>query len=376
MVDVESVIRYLVDRRLIDRFWIIDGDLEIRCIVRRNRNLEVRGPGGTGLFLKRPDRSVSGGLGTIAREAAFHQACRGHPGLAPLLEHIPRLVEFDETQPALIFDLIPDAAKFASLLEAGEIPDAAADAAAALGSRLGLLHRLCGPLSRERDGWTSRFRPDPPWVLEVRHPDITWLSELTPASAEILRIIRDDETFAAEFERMAACWRADTVIHGDIRFDNILIRTDDSGDGLDPKLWIVDWEMVQIGDPAWDVAGALQDFLVHWIWTMPLEGDLSAEERVARARWPLASLRALTRALWSGYRRGSGLAPAEAAALLSRALVFSSARLIQSAYEAAVEADRLPGESVILLQLAANVLADPVRAQVQLYGIISGVPRS
>ncbi len=359
MIDGESVISYLLDRRLIDRSGIIDGYLEIRCIARRNRNLEVKGPGGAGRFLKQPDRSVKGGRGTIAQEAAFHHSCRSHPGLAPFLEHIPRLVEFDETQPVLIFDLISDAAKFASFLESDERRDVAVEAAFTLGSTLGMLHRLSRSIAREQDGLTAWLHREPPWVLGIRHPGIAWLAGLTPAHAETLRILRTEGTFAARYGEMASCWRTEAVIHGDVRFDNVLIQTagiDEAG-GL--KVWIVDWEMVQFGDPAWDVAGALQDFLVHWVWTMPLEGDLSAEERVARARRPLASLRTAIRALWSGYRRGSGLEPDEAGALLSRAVAYSSARLIQSAYEAAAEADRLPGESVILLQLAANVLADP-----------------
>lgn len=375
MNDIEGDLLYLLEHRLIDRSWIVDGDLEIRGIARRNRNLQVRGPGRSGLFLKRPDRSVTGGRETIAREAAFHHACRRHTGLAPLLDHIPRLVKFDEAGPVLVFELISDAAQFASLLEDGERRARAAEASFALGSALGMLHRGSSAIAREPDELMAWLHVEPPWILGIRHPFIAWLAQLSPAHAEVLRILRTEELFAARYGELASSWGAEAVVHGDIRFENVLIPSAGPEDVEGMKVWLVDWEMVQIGDPAWDFAGALHDFLVHWVRTMPLEGELSAAERAAQARCPIASLRPMIRALWSGYRRGYGLASAEAEALLSRAVAFSSARLIQSAYEMAAEADRLPGESVILLQLAANVLADPDRARMQLYGIFPSDPR-
>ena len=67
MVDVEGVTAYLLDRGLIDVTWIIDGDLEVRCLARRNRNFEIRGPGGNGLFLKQPDIAVRAHLTPSAR---------------------------------------------------------------------------------------------------------------------------------------------------------------------------------------------------------------------------------------------------------------------------------------------------------------------
>ncbi len=66
---------------------------------------------------------------------------------------------------------------------------------------------------------------------------------------------------------------------------------------------------------------------------------------------------------------------AEAAAgMLRRAVAFSGARLIQSAFETAHGWHRLPGRSVILLQIAMNLLAEPERGQLELYGIPSGHP--
>jgi hypothetical protein len=55
--------------------------------------------------------------------------------------------------------------------------------------------------------------------------------------------------------------------------------------------------------------------------------------------------------------------------LLGRVVPFSAARLIQSAFEMLVGAERLAGPAVLLLQVAANLLAEPERGRLQLYGI-------
>ncbi len=66
----------------------------------------------------------------------------------------------------------------------------------------------------------------------------------------------------------------------------------------------------------------------------------------------------------------SRVEPAAADGLLSRAVRLSAARLVQSAFEVAVHATEPRGPSVMLLQIAANLLAKPDEGQVHLYGIL------
>lgn len=169
------------------------------------------------------------------------------------------------------------------------------------------------------------------------------LATLSPAGARMLRILQEFKTFEEQLGRLGAQWRPETVIHGDIKSDNILvrpIRNEPDSDAV--EVFIVDWEYVQIGDPAWDLAGALHDYLILWTSSMPLAPTLSAEELVDQARYPLEVLRPAIRALWKGYQSAAELGPAEADDLMRRAVGFSAARLIQASHELSAQKEEPP----------------------------------
>jgi hypothetical protein len=150
----------------------------------------------------------------------------------------------------------------------------------------------------------------------------------------------------------------------------VLVNAGHEGDASElVRNWIVDWETAQLGDPAWDLAGALQDFLVVWVLSMPLSVELTSSERIARAARPLADLRPPIAGLWEEYRRTARLEPDDADKFLDRAVRYSAARLIQTVYELLFMEPIVAGPSVLLLQIAANLLAEPLRGQVELFGI-------
>jgi hypothetical protein len=374
VLSVDSVASFLLDRALIDVSWIIDGALTIRSVARRNRNLRVEGPGGAGFFIKQPDDPAHCAHETLRSEAAFHQFCRAEPGLAEVTQFVPRLIQCDIEQAILVFELIPDAISLWAEQEKLSLNGPSLEVVRSLGEMLGTIHRILRLTSRDQDprlAWLSRGLP---WVMTLHQPSAAILAGLSPATRETLRILQTQEVFRAGLGPMSREWRPESVIHGDVRFENVLVRRSPAGqEGDDVELWIADWELARIGDPAWDLAGALQDCLACWVSSMPLSIELSADEMIARAGVPLTALRGATCALWRGYRVGAGLDPPDARELLRRAVAFSAVRLIQSAFEAADGADRLPRRSVLMLQISENLLAEPERGQVQLYGIPPGL---
>jgi hypothetical protein len=318
-------------------------------------------------LIKQPDERDVASLATLRTEAAFYRFCAVEPAVAEVWEVIPRLADHDPERAVLVLELVRGAVPLASIVVAPTGPGELVRAGQALGHALGTLHRVFRGVDLERGprlGWLHR---DVPWALTAHQPEPDLLASLSPANAGLLRILQDDESVSNHLDALRAAWRRDTLIHGDVKFDNVLVLP---GGGVR----VVDWEMVQIGDAAYDLAGALQDHLLHWTYSMPVTGSLTPAAMIDQASRPLSSMRGAIRVLWYSYRAAAGLDARLSNELLRRAVSLSAARLILSTYEISYEAERLSARSLILLQLAANVLAEPERAQVELYGIPQELP--
>ncbi|HYV46117.1 MAG TPA: phosphotransferase [Myxococcaceae bacterium] len=377
MLDVDSAIPYLMAQGLLGGAAIIDGELTVTSMARRNRNLKVQGPAGNSYLIKQPDGPAGGGGRTLRHEASFYTFCHEHLDDTPVPSLLPRLAHFDSAIPLLALELLGDALPLWQHCRARTAADFPRETARALGRALGTVHATFRPLALAGDDRLRWLPRDPPWILRAHQPTLDWLSTISAAGYQALHIIQTRRSWVGRLDRLAGSWRPDTVIHGDVKSDNVLAmspRPRAAPTSIEVRL--VDWELVQYGDAAWDLAGALQDFVVFWVNTLPVEPgmtDADLDELLARATYPWAVIQAALRALWQGYRGAAGMDVACASALLLRAVQVSSARLIQTTMEMTQERSKLPSQAILLLQIAANLLEDPGAAQVQFYGIPQSV---
>ena len=311
VLQLDEIPSLLLELSLLDASMIIEGELTVSRMARRNANFVGRAPGRIGLVHRnsrgtRPSAVARRSTTRLSSTDSVRDIPRPRPSPAPLT----RLVYSRMPEAILVFDLVPDAIPLGSLLADRGEAEVAVTAAWALGETLGAVHRAFDGIDvrdPRLEGWLPRSVP---WGLQLHEPNIAEVALIGPAVHEALRILQDASTFGSRLDRLRREWRPSTLIHGDIRFDNVLVRdprAQRGPSGAGP--WIVNWEMVQHGDPAWDLAGALQGFLVWWVSSMPLSEDLTAEERVARASWPLSSFRPAISALWAGYREGGAWTP-------------------------------------------------------------------
>lgn len=373
MLNLDNAVFYLLERGLVTVGSIVEGDLAIVSVTRRNRNLRVERGDGPGYLIKQPEDPSQGTRHTLWREAGFFDLLQREPALNEVREVVPRLLHFDPQGPLLAFELLEKPANLWEHYGAAEAAQFPVATARELGRCLGTVHRVLRPLAAADDPGLRFLPRGMPWVLRVHKPGPELLSSISQANYQTLRILQTQEGLSQSLDRAGKLWKAETVIHGDVKSDNVLVLSRVDGEEA-PPVRLVDWELVQVGDPAWDVAGALQDFILFWVFSMPLGAGLEPERMAEEARYPLVDLRRAIRAFWRGYRTGAGLGAEEGNALLARAVPFSAARLIQSAYELAHDAAALPPLSVQLLQVSANLLGDPEAGQVELYGLLPELP--
>ena len=365
-LDVDTTVVYLLESKLVDTTAIVAGDLVVRSALRRNRNLRVEHRQAQGYLLKQPDPGEWGGARTLGTEAGFHRLCQEEPAAAAVAEFVPRLRRHDPAGPLLVFELLVGTENLWQSYSARPASEFPLDITRALGRAVGTVHAAFRSPSLADHPFVTALPSAPPWVLSLHQPTSELLGRLGAAHRQTLRILQSDETLSARLDALRPEWRVETLIHGDLKSDNVLVAEQPGGP---PAVSLVDWEMVQRGDPAWDLAGVLQDFVLFWISRMPLDPKLAPEERVAQSETPLAVLQLAIRAFWHGYCQAAAMAAGVTGELQRRAVLFSAARLIQSAYEKARGYDRLPADAVLALQIAANVLDRPAEAAFHLYGL-------
>jgi aminoglycoside phosphotransferase (APT) family kinase protein len=369
MLTVDNATAFLLEHDLIDREWIIGGELMVQSAARRHRNLRVEGPDGAGYLIKQADGLAHGDHQSLDNEASFLEYCHNEPGLGEVARMVPRVVYRDRERSLHAQELVAGASSLFTLYHASRPEQFPIGPSRTLGEGLGTIHHLFGTQRRGADprlAWLSRHLPQ---ALRQHRATPAGLATLTPGTAAVLRIL-EDEGLRDRVAALGSEWCPETVIHGDLKFDNVLVRSHPGPQDEDAlELFLVDWEFVQFGDPAWDLAGALHDYLMLWTSSMPIGPDLRSEEMIDQARYPLATLHEAMRAFWEAYQTARGLGPESSDLLIRRAVAFTAARLVQAAFERSLFEDTLPAQAVILLQVSANVLADRELARLHLFGI-------
>ena len=152
-----------------------------------------------------------------------------------------------------------------------------------------------------------------PWVLDPdRLPRAMRQAPAGSARAFVLRTPRVDRGLQRTALRVADRWSADHWTHGDLTEDRVRVQR-----SPDPRVRFVDLRGGGLGDPGWDLCGAVETV-----------SELTAGPR---APWGSASAACLSDFLLQGYRRAGGSASVDAG---TRAL-----RIVARAWEQAAVLD-------------------------------------
>lgn len=325
MLQAAGLPQLLLDHGLVTPADVVDRGLRI---VERSRShsLLLVTVGDTGGFVvKQSDPARVDESARLEQEAALYAHAAARPELRAVLPacHV--------TRPGLlILELVAARTLHEHHHDAGLC---APEISGAFGRALGAAHRA---LAMDPP---AGFGAALPWILSVFEPggaDFAWEA---PAVRDTLAGLPDPAGMRAALARARAQWRPRHVIHSDVKWDNVLLLDDPAR----ATVKIIDWELAVVGDPAWDLAGALQEYVVFAITTGTLP--------VARHAGAIAEL-------WEGYESATGLPAGRRARLVERSARLAGARLLQTACEVAVQS---PGAASVhaLAEHALELLTAP-----------------
>jgi hypothetical protein len=343
---------------LLDRHAIVDGDVRLEEVEGRNLTLRVDSSVSDGFFLKQARPDDAAGAVRIGVEAELYARVNRVERGSPLRAHIPRFARYDADRALLVIELLSGWRSPCELTPAG-----AEGGVPAIGLQTGVALAACHATFLDADrvpGEADFLDRAPPWFLEMIRPPTELLREVAPAQVELLAVIQERTDICSALDEVRREWSATSLIHGDIKWPNMLVRIPDDSDGA-AAVRLIDWECAQWGDPAWDVASAFHSMLIDCIEDASVTAFPDAAAGLFIAALPAA--RREMQALWGAYARQLNIERADAITFLDRAAHLCAVRLMQFAYEAAAARVSIPRISVGALQLGFNMLQRPALAR-------------
>jgi tRNA A-37 threonylcarbamoyl transferase component Bud32 len=359
-----DLVHYLLERGLLDPGAVVDGDVMVVEGARRHHNYSVIRRQGTGLFIKQmqPDQAMS--AQTLQKEAACYVMMESDPALAEIHALMPRFRAYDPDRHLLVLELIGDGENLTEFhRRVNAFPE---DIAQRVGELLARYHEASGRDLLPRAN-SAIFQGQPPWILSFHLMPRGSMQNLSAANGQFMAILQSYPDFGQALDRIRAGWRRDALIHGDMKFDNVVVRGAQTGE---QTLHVVDWELADVGDSAWDVASILQAYLTWWIATLP---SVPASGPNDAAKYPLETIQPAIQAFWGAYAAFRRLSPRAADAELERAVGYAGARMLQTVYESMAWASTLTQHAVWQVQACINILKEPRAAATDLLGFPAGV---
>ena len=346
-----NITHYLLDQGLITQKDIFNNNLIITPLESRNNSFTIQREGETDFFLKQVKALDQERTATLKTEADCYWLAENHSNFSKLAEHIPTYVNYDYTNHILVTECLTNTVNLSQFyMEEKKMP---IEVAAQQADTLAACHKQTRATDLEEN--VRRLFPNyRPSVFALNEQNLAYWSEKDKAAEQMVKLIRGNKKFLELLQNAGQDWQSSTLIHGDVKHANYLIKKEENS----YQTYLIDWEIASFGDPCWDVAGVLQNYLLYWI-----DNETSNHSYQG---FDLESLKPSLQSFWQNYSQQMNFTQMEADAALEKSLRFSGLKLIQTCRESLREQQQMPTSSAMMLQLSLNILSNPKQSSEQL----------
>jgi Phosphotransferase enzyme family len=362
-VDAGNVAYFLAERRLLKFDSVVDGDFMVVDQTSRNRNLKIVRRKSPGFFVKQVSRPTPEFTQSLGREAACYRLANEHREFGAMRALMPEFHHFDPARHILVIELLEDGE---SLWEFHQrVRSFPPDVAKLQGETLGSYHAQVSADAAQ--GEAGVFARQIPWILSLHETNPAYLGTVSRGNAQLIGILQQYPEFESALSAIKAGWNYDSLIHGDIKWENMML-CHGAGDAP-PRLKVIDWEIADVGDACWDVGAVIQAYVTFWIFSLPLGGGASTAQAVAAATLDAESMKPALAAYWNAYAASRGFGAEDSRRTLVRSMSCAAARMIQTAYESIQSTPQISPYALCKLQVSMNILRNPEAAVADFVGL-------
>ncbi|MDX1911951.1 MAG: phosphotransferase [Saprospiraceae bacterium] len=346
---IKNVGTFLMEKGLLSPKSIVDGDFMVTQSQNRNAIFRIHIRNGKSLFVKQlvsfdPQNSYF-----LQKDATCLWLIKNEKTFKSLSEFVPQYYGYDPEKQVLIVEYIPEAKNMEEIYQERKLlpPELLQQVAKILSAYHFTLDQKT--LSNRS---VQFFMRQLPWTFQFAASSgaNSHIFDTAQGANPVVNYLKQNEEFITLMKHHHKEYQFSTLIHGDIKWVNFILP--DINDAATLKL--IDWELADIGDPLWDVAGIIQSLFTSKILmtapNAPLQGGNSITE--VQMNQTMAEIECL----WSAYCRYQGFKEAAKQSGLKKTLQFAGMRLVQTAFEHNVMSPQILPNTIKLLQVSHSLM--------------------
>ena len=347
---------YLAERQLLTLESVVRGDFMVVEQSSRNYNFKVIRENSPGFFIKQVRQRTADLTVSFEREAACYRLALEHQLFAALQPLMPEFHLFDPKRYVMVLGLLSGAESLWQYhRRLGKFP---IEIARLQGEKLGQYHARV-KITDDSAPELAVFPRALPWILSIHESSPAYLEQLSRGNVQIVGILRQYPEFPRALKEIRRSWRHNALIHGDIKWENLMVLPDAEGV---QDLKVIDWEMADLGDDCWDIGAIFQSYWTFWIFSLPLGPEMNLADAAAAAPYDESEMKRAMHAFWHSYVSQRRLTRKKARRMRERAVRCAAARMIQTAFESIQRAPQITPHALCKMQMSMNILKDPAAA--------------
>jgi len=247
-----NLVHYLLSKGLINYDEIFKQGLSIKPVQSRNFSFMINIPNASSLFVKQVDFPEAEKIETLKMEATCYWLAQNDKHYTDLKDLFPEYISYDQFNHILISQFFTDSKELYTYIKEQGVYEV--EIAKKLASILSSYHN--GMYSKIKEQSSERlFRKSIPGPFKLFGKDLNFMKARTQVEKQMKDLILSQEGFKEKVNLVKDKWQVNSLIHGDIKFQNFLIQ---QNEGAESKIKLIDWEIADLGDAMWDCAAVLQ----------------------------------------------------------------------------------------------------------------------
>lgn len=371
MHTIENIHEKLMQLELLSRNALLDGGYEATTVNLRNTNLIVVSRKSEHYFIKQGESASADISCTLKNEIFFYE--RVGECLPELADCIPALIHSDANEPLLITKYHAASTTLWNRHKREVVNGLPFTTLTSVGNFLARLHKTLSAIHLRSLSEFEFLGSALPGAFRLLKPHPNILQQTNPEALHFIEWLQAQNGIADHWQNVANLWETNAIIHGNVKLDSLIL--DEQGGAVEEKaIKAADWNMVQYGDTAWDVAGVLGDIIYQWCVTMT--NDNPSADISKQAKSALAQIGQGANAFLDAYKTVCHIEGRALERQFFKAIAFAGIKMIQTSFELTSDANSMPPLATLLFHIGIGIIENPQQARDQLRGMTEHVSRT